>query len=171
MQDIAKYCDTFCDCYNTMCALFTLLTFCRDWHYNDVIMSAKASQITSLSIVCPNAHSGADQRKNHSRADQRKHQSSASLAFVRGIHRWPVNSPHNGPVTRKMFPFDDVIMRWSDGIFLNARYREIFRHFLWSWWHHVCAVYITDILQKMRNTLNSPQRLSNGASMVSLWSA
>ena len=31
----------------------------------------------------------------------RKHQSSASLAFVRGIHRWPVNSPHKGPVTRK----------------------------------------------------------------------
>ena len=46
----------------------------------------------------------------HSGADQRKHQSSASLAFVRGIHRWPVNSPHKGPVTRKMFPFDDIIM-------------------------------------------------------------
>ena len=43
-------------------------------------------------------------------ADQRKHQSSASLAFVRGIHRSPVNSPHKGPVTRNMFPFDDVIM-------------------------------------------------------------
>ena len=43
-------------------------------------------------------------------ADQRKHQSSMSLAFVRGIHRWPVNSPHKGPVTRKMFPFDDIIM-------------------------------------------------------------
>ena len=39
-----------------------------------------------------------------------KHQSSASLAFVRGINRWPVNSPHKGPVTRKMFPFDDVSM-------------------------------------------------------------
>ena len=46
-------------------------------------------------------------------ADHRKHQSSASLAFVRGIHRWPVNSPHKGPVTRKMFPFDDVIMRFA----------------------------------------------------------
>ena len=43
-------------------------------------------------------------------ADQRKHQSTASLAFVKGIHRWPVNSPHKGPVTWKMFPFDDVIM-------------------------------------------------------------
>ena len=33
-----------------------------------------------------------------------------TLAFVRGIHRGPVNSPHKWPVTRKMFPFDDVIM-------------------------------------------------------------
>ena len=43
--------------------------------------------------------------------DQRKHQSSASLAFVRRIQRWPANSPHKWPVTRKMFPFDDVIMK------------------------------------------------------------
>ena len=46
----------------------------------------------------------------HSNADQRKYQSSASPAFVWGIHRWPVNSPHKWPVTRKMFPFDDVIV-------------------------------------------------------------
>ena len=70
-------------------------------HYNDVIMGAIASQITSLTIVYSTVYSG---------ADQRKHESSASLAFVRGIHRRPVNSPHKGPVTRKMFPFDDVIM-------------------------------------------------------------
>ena len=43
-------------------------------------------------------------------ADQRVHESSASLAFVRKIHQWPVNSPHRGPVTRKLFPFDDVFM-------------------------------------------------------------
>ena len=30
--------------------------------------------------------------------------------FVQGIHRSPVNSPHKWPVTRKMFPFDVVIM-------------------------------------------------------------
>ena len=42
-------------------------------------------------------------------ADQRKHESSVSLAFVRGIHQWLVNSPHKGPVTQNMFPFDDVI--------------------------------------------------------------
>ena len=65
-------------------------------------MGAMASQITSLTIVYSTVYSG---------ADQRKHQSSASLAFVRGIHRWPVNSPHKWPVTRKRFPFDDVIMR------------------------------------------------------------
>ena len=71
------------------------------WHYSDVIMSAIASQITGVSVVSSTACSD---------ADQRKHQSSASLAFMRGIHRWPVNSPHKRPVTRKMFPFDDVIM-------------------------------------------------------------
>ena len=48
-------------------------------------------------------------------ADQRNHQSSASLAFVKGIHRWPVDSPHKGPVTRKMFPFNDVIMLRGHG--------------------------------------------------------
>ena len=60
-----------------------------------------ASQITSVSIVCS---------PFCSRADQRKHQSSASLDFVRGIHRWPVDPSHKGPVTRKMFPCDDVVM-------------------------------------------------------------
>ena len=71
-------------------------------HYDDVIMSAIASQIASLTIVYSTVYPG---------ADQSKHQSSASLAFVRGIRRGPVNSPHKWPVTRKMFPFDDVIMR------------------------------------------------------------
>ena len=46
--------------------------------------------------------------------DQRKHQSSASLAFVRGIHRRPVNSTHKRPVTQKMLPFNDVIMYITD---------------------------------------------------------
>ena len=32
-----------------------------------------------------------------------KNQSSTSLAFVRGIHRWPMDSPHKGPVTLKCF--------------------------------------------------------------------
>ena len=46
-------------------------------------------------------------------ADQRKRQSSASLAFVWGIHRWRVDSPHKGPVTRNMFPLDNVIIKWA----------------------------------------------------------
>ena len=49
-------------------------------------------------------------------SDQREHQSYASLAFARGIHRWPVNSSHKGPVTRKVFPFDDVIMIRHQGL-------------------------------------------------------
>ena len=64
-------------------------------------MSAMASQITVILIVCSIVCSG---------TDQRKHQSAASLAFVRGIHRWPVESPHKGPITREMFPFNNVIV-------------------------------------------------------------
>ena len=49
----------------------------------------------------------------------KKHQSSAPLAFVWGIHRWPVNSLHKGPVTRKKFPFDSVIMMvWCQSVLL-----------------------------------------------------
>ena len=70
-------------------------------HYSDVIRSAMVSQFTSLTIVYSSVYSDPDQRKN---------QSSASLAFVRGIRRWLVNSPYKRPVTWKLFPFDDVIM-------------------------------------------------------------
>ena len=74
--------------------------YSRFWqHYCDAMMGVMASQITT--IVYSTVNSG---------SDQRKHQSSAPLAFVQGIHRWPMNSPHKRPVTRKMFPFDDVIM-------------------------------------------------------------
>ena len=58
-------------------------------HFNDVIMSAMACQITSLTIVYSRFY--------------------ASLADVKGIHRWPMHSPHKGPVERKMFPFDDCM--------------------------------------------------------------
>ena len=68
-------------------------------HYSEV--KTVASQIVGVSIICSTVCSG---------ADQRKHQSFASLALVRGIQRWPVDSHHRGPVTRKMLPFDDVIV-------------------------------------------------------------
>ena len=82
-------------------------------HCNDVIMSSMAFQITSLTIVCSIVYS---------RADQRKHKSSASLAFVWEIHRWPVNSPHKGPVTRIFFSFDDVIISNSSVYIFSTLY-------------------------------------------------
>ena len=87
-----------------MCLTFVMLNLCHmhfvtfrsiemALHYDDVLMIAMASQITSHTIVNSTVYSGIDERK----------QSSASLVFVRGIHRWPLNSPHKGPVTLKMF--------------------------------------------------------------------
>ena len=81
--------------------LVCLFFFSVNNHYSDGIMSAMASQITGVLTVFSAVCSG---------EDNRKHPRSASLTFVRGIHRWPVDPPHKGPVTRKMFPFDDVIM-------------------------------------------------------------
>ena len=76
----------------------------------------------------------------------KEHQSSASLAFVREIHRGPVNFPHKWPVTRKMFPFDDVIMKvcstvypWSHiSVWFTAILAlvEMFFWLLVSWWRH-----------------------------------
>ena len=76
-------------------------------HYGDIIMGAIASQITSLTIVYATVYSDADQRKR---------QSSVSLAFVWGSHRGPLTSPHTWPATRKMFPFEDVIMMLNENI-------------------------------------------------------
>ena len=84
-------------------------------------MGTMVSQITSLTIVYSTVHSC---------ADQGKYQSSASLAFVRGIHWWPVNSAHKWPVTRQMFPFNDVIMnlvgRLSMSLMNNLIWSQIY---------------------------------------------
>ena len=88
-------------------------------------MGAMASQITSLTIVYSIVYSG---------ANQRKHQSSASLAFVGGIHRRPVNSPHKGPVTRKMLPFDNIIMQGIYNIFSIVSHLFIM---------HLCSMYLS----------------------------
>ena len=72
-------------------------------HCSDVMMSAIASQITLFTILYLTVYSG---------TDQRKYQSSASLALVTGIHRWPVNSPHTGSVTRTMFPL--MMASWGE---------------------------------------------------------
>ena len=74
-------------------------------------MGAIASQITIHMIVFSTVYSD---------WDQRKHQSSASLVFVLGSHRGPVNSPHKLPGTLKMFPFDDVIMSYNISLLVPA---------------------------------------------------
>ena len=112
------------------CRFITHWTIRNKLHWNlnkiPVIMGPIAYQITIVSIVYSTVCSD---------ADQRKHQSSASLAFVRGIHRGPVNSSHQWPVTLKMFPFDDVIMR-----LFSAR---LSTH--WSRVTHICVSKLTII--------------------------
>ena len=126
-------------------------------------MGPIATQITSLTVVYSTVYSD---------ADQGKHQSSASLAFVWGIHRGPVNSPHKWPVTRKMFPFDDVIMNihWKE-----YHLRNRLAPTRMSTWHlkEICGSLKTDRLYKVRElffeinfplrhvTLETPVTVSN----------
>ena len=74
-------------------------------HYSDAIMSAMASQITGVYIVCSTSCCWG--------GDDWKRQSSVSRAFVMGKYRWPVDSTQKGPVTRKVFPFHGDIMKWT----------------------------------------------------------
>ena len=90
-------------------------------------MTAMASQTTSLVIVYSTVYSG---------AYWSKHQSSASLAFVRGIHRGPVNSPHKWPVTRIMFPFDDVIMNQCQTTSCNPHSPSAWIRITLQWRHN-----------------------------------
>ena len=86
------------------------------FHYNGVIMSEIASQITSLAIVYSTVYS----RHRSKETSKRR-----VTGLLRGIHRWPVNSPHKGPIMRKMFPFDDVIIWWCSG-------RPLYPQDLWT---------------------------------------
>ena len=127
-------------------------------------MSAMASKITCLSIVYSTVCSD---------ADQTKHQSPASLAFVRGIHRWPVNSPHKGPVTRKMFPSDDVIMIYTNKIpFSLTRFsfsiRVLIRKSLTPFPHRTR---ISSAMCRQLITLKAWKQPVSGSKMISLpWS-
>ena len=111
-------------------------------------MSIMASQITSASIVYSTVCSG---------ANQRKHQSSTSLSFVRGIHQWPVNSSYKGPITRKMFPFDDVIMERYHifhpqtlimEVVATTTYKLFTMH--WTIWRNICRRYFSTNLFLIR---------------------
>ena len=118
-------------------------------HYDDVIMTMLASQINSLTVVYSIVYSG---------VNQRKHQSSASLAFVREIHRGPVNFPHKWPVTRKMFPFDDVIMLLMDkhiwcGINVPNRSVDAYQSIKQSSIYHVVRRWSASLKYFGKNTL------------------
>ena len=96
------------------CLMLVLVTRC-----NTSTVKCQHCHDNGKTLLC--RHNGRDGVSNHQPhdcfstiypgTDQRKHQSSASLVFVRGIHQWPVKSPHKWPVRRRMFPFDDVIMK------------------------------------------------------------
>ena len=119
-------------------------------------MGAMTSQITRLTIGYSTVHSG---------ADQRKHQSSTSLAFVWGIHRWPVNSPHKWPAMPKMLPFDDVIVgliQWRKQVFAvvleiilqciprNMHTAQAFLRFVLAWYRlHYNAVIMSAMVAQI----------------------
>ena len=105
-------------------------------HYSDFIMGAMASLFTSLAIVYSIVYLAG--------TDQRKHHSSALLAFVRGIHQWPVNSPHKKPVTRIMSLFDDVIMINGNRVLPNHYAQSCFFRAL-NWTLVVCDVHSQNV--------------------------
>ena len=72
--------DSHATCYKlySQCGVHTVADTLILRHYNEVTMSAIASQISSLTIVYSTVYSS---------TDERKHQSPASLAFVKEIHR------------------------------------------------------------------------------------
>ena len=112
--------------------------------YNDVIMGAMAFQITSLTIVYSNVYSG---------ADQRKHQSSALLAFVRWIHRWPVNSPHKWPVTREILHL--MTSSWcprssTDGRQFIPNWRVNWYKYNLRWWQGYYLIVTNHVLLNVR---------------------
>ena len=97
--------------------IFCYIGLCYEstWLYRAYSLPMRVRYGVNHSVPLQWRHNGHDSISNHqphdcSDADQRKHQSSVSLAFVWGIHRGPINSPHKWPVTWKMFPFDDVIL-------------------------------------------------------------
>ena len=80
-------------------------------HYNDVIMSAMASQITSLTIVYSTVYS---RRRSKKTSKLRVTGPCGGNSPVTG------GFPHKGPITRKMFPFDDVIMGVANPEYVEA---------------------------------------------------
>ena len=111
------------------------------WWPNECIVSVK---VKTICLTLQWRHNKRDGVSNHrcSGADQSKYQTSASLTFMRGIHRWPVNSPHKVPVTRKLFPFDDVIMVWRRPA---GRQAITLTHVSQDVWRCITSLYLDDV--------------------------
>ena len=130
--------------YHTQCFVVVL--------YSDVIMGTVASKITSLTIVYSTVYSD---------ADQRKHQSSASLAFVWGIHRRPGNSPHKCPVTQEMFSYYDVIPPPPPPLTLTSMvYRMIYANYITysCLTHNAGVINLYHWKMSLKNTKSSTHR-------------
>ena len=149
----------------------------HEGHYNDVIMSTRASQITSLTIVYSTIYSG---------ADQRIHESSASLAFVRGIYQGLVNSPQQMGSNR-----ENVSIRWRhhgicqslvssthkwlevrnvDVIFDDNQYKLLNKH-LGCWWFEIpwCLCDITVMNEMCHVFLSSKHALCSTFPNIIIW--
>ena len=127
-------------------------------HYSEVIMSMMVSQINGISIVYSTVCSG---------ADQRKHQSYKSLDFVRGIHQWLVNSPHKGPVTWKMFPFDEDIMEHT-----AQRIKNLLVKIRLLQWRIRLPLLVSPIVNnkvKMKSTINGIHNIENNEIYQNDW--
>ena len=108
----------------------------KPWiHYIDVIMTTMASQITSLTVVYSAVYSD---------ADQRKHQSSASLAFVWGIHRDRWIPRTKGQLHGKCFHL--MTSSCTKGLKQNEKQLQVFIENNLHWYtckhvHHISSFY------------------------------
>ena len=121
------------------------------WHYGDVLMGTMVSQTTSLTIVYSTVWSG---------ADQRKHQSSALLAFVRGIYRWSMNSPHKWPVDA-----ENVSIRWHHHELTLAYFGKLL-------WFSMIPCHLSgpgDLIQNDRRDLEKSRGTSGVSGLYWLW--
>ena len=105
-----------------------VLFFFHFWYVRKVRFRAQEGMplVLSVPVTLQWRHNERDDVSNHrclvyllNRLFRRRSKNTSnpeSLAFVRGIHRWPVDSPHKGLVTRKIFPFDDSIIIFNEHI-------------------------------------------------------
>ena len=129
---------------------------------NTVYVSVPAMFMIKPSLSLQWRHNGRDGVSNHQPRHcllnrlfrLRSKKTSSSLALVWVINGWPVNSPHKWPVTRKMFPFDDVIKyiskhssKWAGSI---AK-----RHFKWTCRGSCYGLFCINMITRITNPRKS----------------